>query len=191
VCPRLSAMLLLFSTVSAGTAADDIDCGLRCLYVATVALGHDSDYAKIKSLAPPSASSKGYSLAQLRDLAADMGLQTALIRTDHERLARRSQRQPFACIAWLNNDHFVLITDVRADRLLVVDPPHRRWTDNIVFSHRWDGSALLLANEPLIPEESLVHGHRLSRLGIGLCGFLLLGICLFTWRHRRCASPSP
>jgi ABC-type bacteriocin/lantibiotic exporter with double-glycine peptidase domain len=137
------------------SAAQDVECGLRCLYVASVALGNTEDYEQLRQAAPKPASSQGYSLLQLRDMADSMGFQTLLVSTNADQLQARSQRQRFACIAWLSEQHFALVADYRDRRVLVVDPPKKYWSDTIVFSHKWPGQALLIATEPLLGEDEL------------------------------------
>lgn len=147
---------------------EDIECGLRCLYVASVALGNESEYEELRQMAPVPATANGYSLAQLRDLADAMGYKTLLTTTDFQQLQARSQRQRFACIAWWREQHFVLFADFRKGQALVVDPPRKYWADGVVLKQKWDGQSLLLSTDPLLGEDEL---HQLSWtwvLAIGL-----------------------
>jgi ABC-type bacteriocin/lantibiotic exporter with double-glycine peptidase domain len=137
------------------SAAQDVECGLRCLYVASVAMGNTEDFEQLRQAAPKPATSQGYSLLQLRDLADSLGYQTLLVTTNSDQLQARSRRQRFACIASLPEQYFVLLADIRDRRVLVVDPPKKYWSDTIVFSHKWPGEALLIATEPLLGEDEL------------------------------------
>ncbi len=149
---------------------EDIECGLRCLYVASVALGKESEYEELRQMAPVPATANGYSLAQLRDMADAIGYKTLLTTTDFQQLQARSQRQQFACIAWLREQHFVLFADFRRGQALVVDPPRRYWSDGPILKQKWDGHVLLLSFDPLLGEDEL---HQLSwmrvlTIGLGI-----------------------
>ena len=106
-----------------------------------------------------------------REGAEELGFDTALVETSYERLVARDRSQPFACIAWLNDGHFVLLADFQDGRVLVVDPPRQRWADELVFRRRWSGESLLISTQPLLPEGALVQSNW-KRIGL----FLLLAL---------------
>src|SRR6056297_2751261 len=101
-------ILICGGSVVAATASaqDDLNRGLRCLYVSSVALGSERGYEELKEIASEPASERGYSLTELRNVADRLGFATSLVQTSYDRLAARSERQPFLCIGWRNDEHF-------------------------------------------------------------------------------------
>ncbi len=167
----------------------DVECGLRCLYVGSVALGSDLEYDDLKAKAQDPRSDKGYSLTQLRDLAEEMGFATSLVETNYDRLVARSKRQPFACIGWRNDHHFVLLADFRDGEVLVVDPPKQHWVDALVFSRRWSGESLLFSTEPLLAEGALEQTEwaRFGLWSLITCAVAGMIFSIYRWRARACA----
>lgn len=177
------AVLLLLPAVllPRRVLGSDVDCGLKCLHVATTALGNDDSYSDFLSEAPPPVTERGYSLQQLSDHADSLGFETQLVKTTFDRLELRARRQPFACIAWLPSEHFVLLGDSRDRQVWVIDPPKEHWSDHEVFQARWNGQALLISNVPLDSEDELTKRFGLSTLawGISMAGLVGLGISVF------------
>ncbi len=130
-------------------------CGAYCLY-----LGLKSIDLPIESLErlqeklgdPPPG---GYSLGQIEEQARKLGAQTLGVRTTLEKLKLRKER--FACIAHVQSNHFVLLTDIGEQGVTVIDVPEKRQVPFLTWSREWDGAALLLSPGPLTPEEQLRH----------------------------------
>jgi ABC-type bacteriocin/lantibiotic exporter with double-glycine peptidase domain len=135
------------------TRSSDPRCGSRCLYVALKGLGFSvKDLAELEERlgAPPV---DGYTLAQLDSGARSYGAQTLGVETTIDNL--RLRKPPFACIAHLTHDHFVLISDVNEASATVGDPPHMRSVPLDTLRVVWDRKSLLIAPGPLVREEDL------------------------------------
>jgi ABC-type bacteriocin/lantibiotic exporter with double-glycine peptidase domain len=140
-------------------AAEKPLCGAYCLFVGLLALDvplENLDVVQKRLGSPPRS---GYSFAQLAQAAESFGLHTLGVETTLERLRARTQR--FVCIAHLRSNHFVNIAAVGDQGVTYCDPPAHETIPAITFNTLWDGKALLLAREPLIPEEEI----RLPRQG--------------------------
>ncbi len=92
-------------------------------------------------------------MARLAKTAESYGVKTLAVQTDLERLAARKQR--FACIAHYRRNHFVNIMDIDDVHVHYCDPPLDGKMPHVTFNSQWDGKALLLALEPLVPEEDI------------------------------------
>ena len=153
-------------------ASSDPSCGLYCLSVAGHALGRDAPLETWRAeLGEPTPA--GYSLGELAQTAEANGLHALPVSTTFENLRRRDESgERFACIAHLDatvaaepdadsggaaaGGHFVVFAGFDdAGDLHVIDPPSQSHVAPAVFAPRWDGTALLLSNEPLTREEDL------------------------------------
>lgn len=133
-------------------------CGAYCLYVALGSL--DAAVPPFdefqEALGEPGAS--GFSLGELAEYAEGLGLHTLGVLTNCENLERRPGR--FACIAHLARGHFVLLTDVRAGAVTMIDPPRTSSVAPEILQTQWDGTALLISAQPLLAEEDLPRERR-------------------------------
>ncbi len=152
--PTLAAFAACLAAALPSKAADpDPRCGAYCLYVALRGLDVPVDLDDLqKSLGPPTPG--GYALAHLQEVAGGMGLRTLAVRTMPEALRRRPGR--FACIAHLDDDHYVCIAGFDArGRARVIDPPNKSLLPPEALGYRWKGAALLISKEPLLAEDDL------------------------------------
>ena len=127
--------------------ATHLNCGAYCLYTGLLGLElYEGGYDDLeRELGPPGA--LGYSIAQLQEVAERHGAHALAVKSNLAQLP--NHRRPFACIALLDNQHFVLAADVTAADVAVVDPPRSYALPRDTFESRWDGRALLLAPEPI------------------------------------------
>ena len=130
------------------------DCGVNCLFVGlTVLNGSDElSLADLKNRLAPNG--QGNSLAQLSSMANELGFQTLAVKTTIESLLAR--QRPFVFIAHMKRDHFVLISDASPTSVKMVDSPEASTVPVTSFVDAWDGTGLLILNQELEPEESLV-----------------------------------
>lgn len=155
----LCACLVIFSFSqssrgqSQSNQKDRSDCGLHCLFASITALRPGS--TRLSSLAdqlgPPEAG--GYSLLQLKEVAERQGLKTLGVSTSTSALRRRPDR--FVCIAAVDGNHFVVVTNVQRGIVSLIDGGKRIETEEAVFSKRWSGDALLLSQDVLTPEAKI------------------------------------
>ena len=157
-------------------------CGLYCLHVGARSVGLRPVLSELAAaLGPPGAD--GYSLAQLAAAAEGQGLHALAVGTTADRLARRPGR--FACIAHLDGNHFVLLNGVDGPMVGVVDPPRRYAAPARTLASRWDGRALLISPDPLLPEEALPEpwGWRAACLAAAVLTTAAAAGILY-WRRR-------
>jgi hypothetical protein len=176
-------MFLLTTGKTSSLRAADARCGAYCLYVALRGLDMaDMPYQKFESSLPPPAAA-GYSMAQLSDFASQHGAHTLGVTTSVENLQLRRER--FACVALIKDGHFVLFTDVADGIMTVVDPPRQNPIPVATVASIWDGTALLISPELLVPEEELGRtGWRTYALLIG-CLAIALVTAGFLGRRRQ------
>jgi hypothetical protein len=163
--------MFLLAIVLASTVPDgkpDLNCGAYCLYAALRALETPvGDYKTFeKRLGQPTRS--GYSLQQLADGADIYGVSSLGVTTTLANLARRKGK--FACIALINDNHYVCIYDIDATHVYIVDPPKSYASSKEAFEALWKGKALLFATYPIAPE--VADGRRWvigTALAIALC----------------------
>jgi ABC-type bacteriocin/lantibiotic exporter with double-glycine peptidase domain len=95
----------------------------------------------------------GYSLQAIRESAEEFGLHTEAASTTLDNLVARRER--FCCIAHINGNHFVLLGEHKDGQVLIVDPPRSYRLPTATFLSQWNGTALLLSDQELEPEESV------------------------------------
>ncbi len=139
-----AATILLTVLLPCEGVANGSDSGLECLYVATVALGHDIDFEILRSMmGRPTV--VGYGLKQLDDAATELGFSTLIVRTDAADLAKHRKARRFACVAEIDPGKFVLIADSSGTQWTIIDPPSVFMIDQAVWGQRWGGHALLIS----------------------------------------------
>ena len=179
----ICSVVLTLSLSQAPEQGSDLRCGSFCLYVSLKALDFSvASFEEVEQrLGPPGG--VGYSLGQLDEVAKDYGAYTLGVQTSPENLRRRPGR--FACIARLDEAHFVNIAEIEDREAYVVDPPRRDFRLPLdTLRARWDGTALLISPDPLVPEEDLPRDFPLL-LVLVLVGGGMLAVVGFTWmRHR-------
>ena len=139
----------------------DVRCGGYCLYVGLNALGFEiKDYEALESrLGTPGR--LGYSIEELSEAAKSYGAHAAGVETSPARLRARPGR--FACIALMDRGHFVNIYDVQDDTVLIADPPNKSQVSLDALKATWSGKALLISDQPLLPESQIdVGSNRLA-----------------------------
>ncbi|MGH7138900.1 MAG: cysteine peptidase family C39 domain-containing protein [Pirellulales bacterium] len=149
----MDVLLALALAVTTQSGDVDVRCGAYCTYASLRALDISAaSYEEFQQrLGPPD--ENGYSMAQLSDVARMYGAQTLGVATTLDNLQRRSSR--FACIVRVPPAHFVVLSEVAGDRVVIVDPPRDYAIPSATFQSRWDGTALLISAAPLVPEEEL------------------------------------
>lgn len=169
-------------------AADETDlrCGSYCLYVSLKALDVpvESFETLEEQLGEPTVA-EGYSLAQLQESAEHFGAHTLGVQTTIEDLRRRPGR--FACIAHIRGHHFVNIAEIDEEEALIIDAPREYRLPLDTLRAEWDGTALLISDSPLLPEEELPHPiwYRVLIAVAGTAIFVVLVALIFRGRRSR------
>ncbi len=130
------------------------DCGARCLFTAIHSLDPTSTASfsdMIEEMAPDAT---GLSFKQVQEQAEQFGFRTLGVETSLRVLQHR--KRPFACIAHLKNNHFVLITHIEAQIVRISDPPEQIDLPHSTFLSEWDGSALLVSQTSIAAEEDII-----------------------------------
>ncbi len=148
-----ATVVIVSAALGATEKTPDLRCGIYCLYVSLKALDAPmGTYEQFEEhLGGPSA--EGYSLGQLQQAAEQYGMQTLAVQTNCENLLRRRGR--FACIAHINGNHFVNLSQIEGGRVRVIDPPRDNLIPIDTLRSQWDGMALLISASPLLAEEDL------------------------------------
>lgn len=158
----------------------DIRCGAYCLYVCLKSLDYDvQSFDELEErLGPPSR--MGYSIHQLAEVAKSYGAHAEGVRTTLRELKRR--RQKFTCIALIQSEHYVCIYAIDGKDVEIIDPPKAAASNDEVLAAIWDGTALLIAREPLeIRGTSSLYWQLTVLTGIGA----ILITCFRTWKKSR------
>ena len=192
-------------------------CGLYCLHVALSGLERSVTREELDAeLGPPPAS--GYSLGRLAAAAEGRGLTTRPVETNWDNLRRRSDAgERFVCLARLDGPapagrtadgrsvggpaaggtaggeeigHFVLLAGFSGDRVArVIDPPRSYELETRTVGDLWDGSALLIADGPLAPEEDYATAPWSPwAWAAGLAMLAALGLVVALTRRRAAAA---
>lgn len=176
----LASLALLATDVSPPDT--NVQCGAYCLYCSLKALDFPvKSLADVQSRLGPETPS-GYSLGKLDEVARSYGAHTLGVQTTVEHLEARDGR--FACIAYVNDKHFLLIADVANGRASVVDPPREYVLPVQTLAARWDGTALLISPSPLEPEPSLTQSADRKWLIVGTTVLVLVAVAVTVWRRR-------
>jgi ATP-binding cassette, subfamily B, bacterial len=150
---------------------DHMDCGPTCLKM--VAAHYGKDYSLDYLRANAYITRSGVSLLGISDAAEKIGLKTLKARLSYRQV---TEEAPLPCILHWNQEHFVVLYDVRlsrwrrwlhrdttgrTDRLLIADPGHALVTvDKETFMNCWaggpDGKGIGLLMEPT-PEFEQLH----------------------------------
>jgi len=170
----LAALLALWTGAVRG---GDPLCGPESLYVGLLGLGVEPGRYGSFLQAFGAVEPRGVSLGRLEETARSFGVETLLVATTLENLARRRAGGPFTCVAHVDGDHFVLIGDVEPTKVWIVDPPQAEHVASALFRTRWRGQALLLSQRLLAPEESL----RASGPSWWLWGAAIIGVAPAAW----------
>lgn len=179
-------LVLMFAGAPESDQPPDLRCGSYSLYISLKALEFPvGSFDEIEEkLGQPTLA--GYSLGQLDEVARSYGAHTLGVQTTIENLQRRSGR--FACIARFDGTHFVNIAQIGEKTAYIIDAPRKDHTLPLdALRTRWDGKALLISNEPLVPEDALQgrsHLWAVSAL-VGAGGALFVGIGFFVTRNLR------
>lgn len=179
----LLAAWVAVTFLQVGGAPPDLKCGSQCLYVSLKALDIPvGSFSELEAkLGQPTA--QGYSMGQLADAAESFGAKTLGVETTFDNLRRRPSR--FACMALVDNHHFVNLTEVGDTHVHVIDPPRDYTLPLETLRSMWDGKALLISNEALLAEEDL---PRPPQRWIAWLVLILLGAAAAAvWVKRRLA----
>ncbi len=171
-----SLVLPVWLSEDTATRQPTNDCGVSCLFVGLTVLNGNADLSLPDLLNRLSPKGEGNSIAQLSSTANELGFQTLAVSTTLESL--RIRQRPFVFIAHMKRDHFVLIADATDTSVQMVNPPTTSNVPAASFVNEWDGTGLLISNEKLEPEESLVSRlwwtafRRNALYGVAIAGAL-------------------
>ncbi|HEU4555524.1 MAG TPA: peptidase domain-containing ABC transporter [Chitinophaga sp.] len=163
---------------------DEMDCGPACLRIIGKYYGRLFSLEYLRELCHTSRA--GSSLLSLSEAAEELGFRTAGMRLTYHDLAAD---QPFPCIAYWNQRHFIVVYRIKGKKVYASDPAHGRiiytqeefmkgWattdTSGIILSLQ--PSAALEANTAAAPENtgSLRFIYKYLRQYRGFIGWLLL-----------------
>jgi len=115
---------------------DQMDCGPTCLkmvadyYGKSVSLPYLREQAHIDR--------QGVSLLGISDAAEQIGFRTIAVKTDYSTLAEEA---PFPCIVHWNQNHFVVVHNIKKDKVYVADPAESLLVyTKEEFMHCWIGA---------------------------------------------------
>ncbi|MFA6961192.1 MAG: RHS repeat-associated core domain-containing protein [Opitutaceae bacterium] len=141
-------------------------CGGESIAYVLQERGETSAAAKLKAL--PAHGDYGYTLAELRDTAAEYALRPTAIESD----PRAACNLPVPFIAHYNDEHFVVVTQVEKSTgdLKVYDPRLKQeiTLTGAQFASQWSGLGLLLDGR-MSPDVRPADASSLNRMG-GCCG---------------------
>lgn len=179
---RYCGLMFITAVLSVPVAAEDsvpkydLRCGSYTLYVSLRALDLPvSSFEELeRKLGQPS--QLGYSMGELAEAGRSYGAHALGVETTAENLQQRPGR--FACIALIDEAHFVVVADIDDGQVSVIDPPRSANIPLETFRTQWDGRALLISRDPLLPEEELPRPIRWSILWLALG---VIGVALTGW----------
>lgn len=156
---------------------DEMDCGAACLAMVTRAFGRRVSLARIRQLI--NTGLDGTSLRSICRAGEELGLATRSVKAS----VRHLDRMPLPAIVHWDEYHWIVLTSVRRNHVMVADPAvgRRRFTRE-EFIEKWSGYAALFDYTPAIeqaPESPrlldwmwpLVRQHRgvlLQALGLAI-----------------------
>jgi ATP-binding cassette subfamily B protein len=137
---------------------DAMDCGPTCLRIVAKHYGRNISLQKLRKLSETTR--EGSSLKTISDAAEKIGFRTLGVKLDLEKL---SEEVPLPCIAFWNQQHFVVVYKIKKDKVYVSDPAHglltyskeefiKRWIGNNADAKTDEGIALLLEPSPRLKE---------------------------------------
>lgn len=141
---------------SLSTTETDVRCGSRCLYVALKSLDIPVESTSELEESMGSPFPGGYSMTQIATAAEERGAKTLGVKTTFENLKNRPGR--FTCIAFIRGNHYVLFGDVKDGTVTYVDPPIITDIPCATAQIDWQGEALLISADDLVPEADLSKG---------------------------------
>ncbi|WP_245277465.1 peptidase domain-containing ABC transporter [Rhizobium leguminosarum] len=139
--------------------SEPTECGLACLCIVANAFGHDIDLASLRERFRPS--TRGSTLKDLSDIAADLSLTPKVLRIELEQLDRINVP---AVLHWEMN-HFVVLTAVKGKKATIIDPSSgRRTVTRADLDRCFTGVAMEF--QQVEPSQK----HRFSHTSSGLLG---------------------
>ena len=147
----------------------ELDFGIACLRMITEYFGikipKKELYSKIQT------NEHGISLAEISDVAKDLGMETLGVRIKYERLA---DDIPTPCIAYWREQHFIVVYKVTERFVYVADPATKGLfiISKSAFMHGWvgknkmkEGVLLLLETTPAFYEKAKHYASQLVSVG--------------------------
>ena len=126
---------------------DEMDCGPTCLRIISKYYGRSFSPDRIRSLCHTGRS--GTSLLAISEAAEKMGFNTLGARISMDDLRESA---PFPCVAFWNQQHFIVIYKFTGKRVYVSDPAHGLITySHAEFRKGWgvdEGKGIILTLEP-------------------------------------------
>ena len=126
---------------------DEMDCGPTCLRIISKYYGRSFSLDRVRSLCHTGRS--GTSLLAISEAAEKMGFNTLGARIPEDELRESA---PFPCIAFWNQQHFIVIYRMTDKKVYVSDPAHGLITySHAEFRKGWgvdEGSGIILTLEP-------------------------------------------
>ena len=139
--------------------AEAAECGLACLAMISGYFGHETDLFTLRQKF--SLSLKGMTLSRLIEMAGALGFQSRALRVELEGL--RQLRTP--CVLHWNMNHFVVLSEIRANQLVVHDPAVGERTFSLAEASRhFTGVALEVSPGPDFKPKSEVVSISLANL---------------------------
>ena len=126
---------------------DEMDCGAACLAMVATAYGRPISLTRARDAADTNIS--GSSLAGIVRGAEQLGFEARTVKASKRNL----DDLPLPAIAHWDGFHWLVVTNVSAKRVQVVDPAvGRRRIDRDEFEERWSGYTALLEPTPAVTE---------------------------------------
>lgn len=181
---HVMAMLSVLLLVRDPQHHDGNDCGLNCLFVAMLSQRPEVRISRTELSSLLGVRNEGNTFSDMKRTAEALGFHSLAVETSLENISARTR--PFACIAHLSTDHFVLISDIRQETVAIVDPPRLSTVPASQFVSMWSGKCLLISNGELESEEEISGRLRRIRamklLGLILLSFIFTAVVI---RYRR------
>jgi ATP-binding cassette subfamily B protein len=137
---------------------DEMDCGPTCLRMVAKHHGRDVSLEKLRRISETTRI--GSSMKGLSDAAENLGFRSIGVCVSFNNLAENA---PLPCILFWNERHFVVLYEIRKDKVTIADPAHglltysiREFLDNWMGRHSSEnteeGIALLLEPTPRLKD---------------------------------------